>query len=283
MGSAILKNSRGISIDEVVDSYWVFLARNKYDAHLHRFKQRLTSGSKAAAEAEAVVFSFLWSSRVRPDIFEDISTGGPDFICQPNEKDKFLVEVTSLESGAVARRSTLPDKIDGRGGGAFGLITENLRRAVGAKAFQLANYPHPRVLAIASSHVFATILMDALPAQNLLISDPMISYRIGDPTGRATQVTDLQRSAFLRTDKSRTKIVPCRQSISAILLVAMCWNQAHIVGILHPEPVVAFDPELLRQVPYVRLKNWPITNGSLEPEWIESAENPAVFHYGRIR
>jgi hypothetical protein len=65
-----------------------------------------------AAEAEAVVFSFLWSGRAHPDIFEDLSKGGPDFCCEPCGKTKFLVEVTSLESGAVARESSLPARIE---------------------------------------------------------------------------------------------------------------------------------------------------------------------------
>jgi hypothetical protein len=68
----------GVSIDEVVDSYWVFLARNKYQIHLERFKQGLTLDPKAA-ESEAIVFALLWAEHVHPDIFEDPSKGGPDF------------------------------------------------------------------------------------------------------------------------------------------------------------------------------------------------------------
>jgi hypothetical protein len=106
--------SRGVSTDEVVDSYWVFLSRNKYEVHLQRFKQRLNSDAKAA-EAEAVVFAFLWAAKRRPDIFEDPGHGGPDFYCDPFGGQRFLVEVTSLESGAVSRRASLPDRIDEAG------------------------------------------------------------------------------------------------------------------------------------------------------------------------
>lgn len=69
------KRNFGVSVDEVVDSYWKFLYRNNYSIHLDKFKQRLQSDQKAA-EAEAVVFSLLWSAKVRPDIFEDPGTGG---------------------------------------------------------------------------------------------------------------------------------------------------------------------------------------------------------------
>ncbi len=210
---------RGASIDEVVDSYWVFLVRNKYEAHLQRFKQRLKS-DLGAAQSEAVVFSLLWSSKINPDIFEDVSSGGPDFCCQPDARRRFVVEVTSLESRAVARRSKLPERIDGPGGGAFGMITTALRSAAAAKAAQLANYSCPRVLAITSSHAFATILMGRYAARNLLLSDQMISYRIGDMSDPGSEITDLRKSAFLRIDES-SKVIPCRQSISAILLIAI--------------------------------------------------------------
>jgi hypothetical protein len=256
-----------VSIGEVVDSYWIFLARNYYDLHLSNFKRRLEADAKAA-EAEAVMFALLWSAKARPDIFEDPSRGGPDFCCSPDKRGRFLVEVTSLESGAVSRRSHLPNRIDPRGGGsAFGLITAALDAAAGSKALQLANWPYPRVLAITSSHAFAHLLMDRLPAQNLLLSDPMISVPIGDLNGRETMTTDLRRAVFFRLDKSGTRIVPRRQSISAILLVSISHSQAEMVGILHPEPAVGFDPALLPRVPFLRLKNWPIINARIQTEW----------------
>lgn len=68
----------------------------------------------------------------------------------------------------------MPDKIEGRGGGAFGRITAALHGAAAAKAAQLANYSCPRMFAITSSHALATILMDGCAAHNLLLSDRMI-------------------------------------------------------------------------------------------------------------
>lgn len=241
-------NFRGVSIDEVVDSYWIFLYRNHYSAHLAKFKQRLASDQKAA-EAEAIVFSFLWSAKTRPDIFENPSTGGPDFCCGPHSKPKFLVEVTSLESSAAARRSALPERITGSGGGAFGLITSTLRGVAASKAAQLANYPWARVLAITLSYDFAGLLMGRLAAVNLLVSDAVISRRFGVTSGGSTQVTDLRRAVFFRPGKIGREITPCRQSISAILLVAVSGCQADVVGILHPEPSVVFSPGLLPECP----------------------------------
>lgn len=277
----VLSRVRGVSVDHVVDSYWIFLARNHYDLHLEAFKRRLSSDAKAA-EAEAVIFSFLWSAKLTPDVFEDPSKGGPDFRCRPRKTEGFLVEVTSLESGPVARMSNLPETITGSGGGAFGLITPLLRGKATAKATQFGNAPLPRVLAIACSHAFSGILMDRLAAENLLVSDYMISVPFGEPSKPAIQVTDLRRSVFLRWDKFTGKIAPCRQSISALLLVAISGIQADVVGILHPEPSVAFAPALFPQIPWLRVRNWPVVDGRIELEWSIGGEEHATFFHERI-
>ena len=272
----------GVSVDEVVDSYWIFLARNHYDLHLASFKRRLKTDARAA-EAEAVVFALLWSAKARPDIFEDPSLGGPDFCCDPDNKSKFLVEVTSLEAGSVSRRSHLPDRFDGKGGGAFGLISAALDAAAGSKAAQLANWPYPRVLAITSAHACASILLDHLPARNLLLSDPVISSKLGDQSGHARITTDLRRGVFFRMKTSTVEIVPRRKSISAILLVAISYRQAQIVGIVHPEPAIRFDPNLFPNVPYLCVKKWPVVGGTISTEWVADTEDPAIFYHQRIR
>jgi hypothetical protein len=125
--------------------------------------------------------------------------------------------------------------------------------------------------------------MDQLAAQNLLVSDPVISHRLLDLSGLYTQKTDLRRAVFFRPDKSRTKIVPHRQSISAILLVAISGAQSDIVGILHPEPAVVFDPSLFPRVPYIRVRNWPIVDGRIEVEWLTQSAEQGRFYHTKIR
>ena len=58
-------------------------------------------------------------------------------------------------------------------GGAFGLVTRNICNK--AKATQLANYPMPRVLAIASSHAGEAALFNKATAKWRLFPN-----RIGD-------------------------------------------------------------------------------------------------------
>lgn len=272
---------RGVTIGDVVDSYWIFLSRNRYDVHLELFKRRLNA-DQAAAEAEAIVFSLLWSAGIRPDIFEDPAKGGPDFCCEPRNNCKFLVEVTSLDSAAVAGASALPARITGGDGGAFSLITPLLRSKATSKASQFGNSPLPRLLAITSSHHGAGLLMDQLGAESLLVSDPMISSRLGDLSGRSVQVTDLRRSVFFKPGKSGREIVPCRRSISAILLVMISGAQTDVVGILHPDPMFPFVPSLFPNIPYLRVKDWPIVDGRINVEWIGDENRAATFFHSRI-
>jgi len=57
--------------------------------------------------------------------------------------------------------------------------------------------------------------------------------------------------------KDKTGVEPSRQSISAILLMVISRGGASILGILHPQPAVAFDPQTLDRVNFIRLRSWP--------------------------
>src|SRR5271166_1381921 len=154
------RDQTGVSLNEIVEYYWRFLSRNKeYAAHFEQFRKRLSSDRKAG-EAEAVVFSLLRAEKLNPDIHEDPSSGGPDFCCTPASAKSFLVEVTSLDSVSVSKKSHLPLKITGRGGGAFSLITDKLRQEASNKAKQLGGGSLPAVLAITSDYDFAGVLLD---------------------------------------------------------------------------------------------------------------------------
>jgi hypothetical protein len=275
-----LSFSRGITVDEVVDSYRVFLARNHYDAHLKKFSQRRES-DRRAAEAEAMVFSILWSSRMQPDILEDPSSGGPDFICRPDGRNGFIVEVKSLEPEAVARRSCWPEENDGRRGGAFRRDTQKLKdAAVGAnRQFRGCGFPLPRVLAITSAHDNALVLMDCQAAERLLVSDPVPSVRV---THAAATATDLRNSVFIRPGDA-DRIVPCLPHISAVWLVGVFGDQSRLVGVLHPEPEIPFEPNLFPRMPYVRLTDWPVLDGRIGVEWTAGRREPAGFYHARIQ
>jgi hypothetical protein len=281
-------STASVSVDEIVDSYWTFLARNHYDGHLKRFKDRLNSDARAA-EAEAVVFSVLWSSKLHPDVFEDNSAGGPDFRCEPLPGDSFLVEVKSLDSEAVSVRSTLPMSVEGPGGQAFSLITEKLCSAAQSKASQLGGRGMPGILAITSSHDFAGLLLDRGAAEYLMTSAPHFGVPLGS-TGKAGHwETDLRHAVFcqpaaLLDASGNQRFVTRYRSIAAILLVTIGVGGTEVIGLLHPDAAHPFNPQWFPDVPYVRFAQWPLTGSNIGTEWIlgDAERGGATFGHRRI-
>lgn len=277
----------GDSLTDVVEYYYRYLSRNAdLASHFVQFKKRLADDPKAA-EAEAVVFSLLRAEKLSPGLFEDVSTGGPDFRCTPQASGQFLVEVTSMDSNVVAHRSGLPARITGSRAGAYGLITDRLLSEAKNKAPQLGRYKLPGVLAITTDHDFASLLLDRLAAEYLMTSAPQINVPFdGRPEFMST---DLRHSVFCRPNglvdgDGVPTIVPCRQSISAILLIAIHHYEVTVLGLLHPNPSYAFDPLWFQKVPFVRFQTFP-TAKNIATEWVPSStgEDVAVFRHRRIR
>ena len=277
--------AKGTTIDEIVEYYWRFLSRNRrYDAHFEQFKKRLNADQKAA-EAEAVVFSLLRAEKLSPDIFEDPGAGGPDFCCNRSPGEAFLLEVTSLDSTSLSKKSGLPLSVTGEGGGAFGLITDKLLSEAKNKAPQLGGHSLPAVLAIASDYDFAGILLDRFAAEYLMTSAPRINVPLKG--GPSYTTTDLRHAVFCRPGllnvSGEQMISPCRQSISAIFLVTIYSRDVKIVGLLHPEAARPFNPRWFPKIPYVRFKHWPLTANNIATEWIHDTEfGDATFEHKRI-
>lgn len=277
------------SVDEVVDYYWRYLARNKFDGHLKRFKDRLSADPKSA-EAEAVVFSWLRAEKQQPEIFEDNSKGGPDFRCSPTPQSGFLTEVTSLDSVSLSTKSGLPLKISGAGGGAYALISQKLRTTVQSKAAQLGGQSLPGVLAITSAYDFSGLLMNQMAAQNLLTGDPYFSAPLGGgtPANPAHWETSLRNAIFCRAGlldaAGNQTFTSCCQSVSAVLLVSIYPHELHALGVLHPDAVRPFDPQLMPGIPFVRFRQWPILQGKIEFEWIQNdgLRDGAVYPHKHI-
>jgi hypothetical protein len=272
------------SVDEMVRYYWRFLERNGYMDHLKRFSYRLKA-EPHSAQAEAVVFQILWSEDLHPDIFEDNSTGGPDFCCKSPANESFLVEVASLDPAAVSKRSGLPLRIEGPGGRAYGLITEKFFSVVQGKEKQLDSYGLPGVLAIKCAYDFAALLMDRGAALYALGSRPAFEVPIGGGKAETRLTWDPKGGIFWSPSKvvnlaGYPDLLPRYQSVSAVLLIAIHPNESNVVGILHPAPSHSFDPEWLPNVPYVRFKQWPVVKAQIELEW--TLEGHATFPHRHI-
>jgi hypothetical protein len=71
-----------------------------------------------------------------------------------------------------------------------------------------------------------------------------------------------------------------RQSVSAILLVALSEKQSEIVGLLHPKPMTLLDYRVFRQVPFLRVE-WPLTN-PVGLDWIIGDPSPRRIDHRRV-
>lgn len=262
------------SVTDIVSGYLDFLLLKSRD-HERRFRQ-LVHAQPQAARAEAAVFSFLRQQRLRPVVAEVVGEGGVDFLCGPGSPENFVVEVTSLDDEALAKKSGWLDVIED-GVGSFRLVTNVLRRKASGKTPQLAGYPMPRVLAFVSSHVGSDAFVGTIAAQSLMTGDIKISVPLGG-TAEPKEVTDFSDSVFIRFDK-KGHVVACRHSISAILLVALFDSAMKLVGMLHPEPRFAFEIPTFPEVPFLRAKAWPILEGKIETEWIIAHPQSALFHH----
>ena len=279
------------NIDGMINSYAQYLSR-KHVSNFERFES-LRVANHEGAVAEAIVFGLLQSLHLSPEINEDVEVGGPDFICwgstlnfglrriiKPSSEDRFVVEATCLDPDAVTRRSGIPNVLpDDISGGPFSLLTRSICNKVKDKTTQLGGHEMPRVLAVASSHAQVGALINTGAAEWMLTSEPRIIGEIGS-YGPGRQCTDLRSSVFLRiADDGRTAL-PCRQTISAILLVAVYGDKSEVYGILHPQPARPLRIDFFPKIPFVRLTKWPITDGIISTEWVVAdPEGLGVPHF----
>lgn len=271
-------SSFGDAVDDVVNAYLLFLEVRHPERCTH-FRARLEADPDAA-KAEAVVFSWLRLQRLGPHVSESPATGGADYLCIPESREPFILEVTAVNKEAVERRSGWPDELS-KVAHAFGMITPNLWSRVRAKAPQLADHNVPRVLAICLAHVGAAALLGTLGAQWLMVSEPKLQVPIaleGKPAP-SRSVTDLRNAAFFRLQAGA--IVPARQSISAILLIAVWHDQLEAVGLLHPQPAVVFDYRTFGDVPFLRVE-WPIQEATIRTEWVVGHPSPSRWYHSKV-
>ncbi|MCB0281875.1 MAG: hypothetical protein KDF60_04790 [Calditrichaeota bacterium] len=262
-----------ITLNKLLENYKTFIGEN-FPNHLNNFIKN-EKGNPAGARAQAVVHSLLQSNQVNVSIHEDPSTGGADLLCE-YYYNKFLVEVTSLVSEAVVKKSKIPDRISNEiKAHAFSQITTLLHRKASHKANQLVNDTYPTVLAISSEHIANGVLFSNHSVKEFMTGVSKIRIDSVDNKSKYQDITELQASAFLRQD-SNGNIEACRKSISAILLVQVNDDSCKTIGLLHPEPEIEFRYELLPNIPFLRIRPWPIEENKIFCEWI--IENPGSFN-----
>ena len=261
----------GPTINDLVNSFADYLSRQHPRNH-KEFLSRLRDNPEAA-QAEAVAFSLLNSLGLNPTLNETVKSGGIDFKCTPRTGEPFLVEVTSLNAGRVSERTKLPNTAEA-GGGAYQLDNRKVCEVVDSKMGQIASGPLANVLVIVSFHIRARAVFGTLPTQYLITGQPKLVTPFG---GQPLQQTDLADSIFLRPGDAG-KIVSSRHPLSAVLLVAATDGQCSVTGLVHPEPEIPLRLDGFREIPFVRLKEWPIVGGRIETEWTVPQPRPATIY-----
>lgn len=263
-------NWLGASIDETLKSYKTYL-EIKYPSHLKEIEKREKSNPDGV-RFEAAMFSMARGYDLNPEIGEVIGREGVDFLCCCNNY-KFVLEVTHLDANSIEKQSGLSNNPVNGEARFFSMITHVLKRKATNKAKQVADYNMPRILCMGASHIASTILLGKHAARWLLTSETKIAVPLNKANAESQIITGLDNSVFFRFNE-KGEVIPCRQSISVILLVVLDNNSCLTVGVLHPQPAYSFDIAYLPDVPFIRVANWPCLDGQIATEWI--IHNPSA-------
>ncbi len=231
----------------------------------------LHKNNSEAAICEASVRKILsgYVDAVEPS--EDLSSGGPDFLCTQKGKH-FYVETKCITTRVATDKTGLEDKPQGKASGYY-LLTDKILEIACKKTPQCSNLDSPCLLAIGTFHrQVGALCFNSHAAEQLLTGTPYITSIIDTQTGKMVkepyQETNLQNSVPIRYDKdSPEKIEYARKTISAILLCSLGYDRSHVIGIMHPNPNHNFDRRLLPNIKFCRLSEG-YESGPLIVEWI---------------
>jgi len=260
-----------VTYADVIAGHRVWL--QQFDKQRLKKWEDLLESDPEAAICEAKTRILMSDHNVDIQPYEDLSKGGPDFLCSKDSKN-FYVETTCISIEAATKVSDLsPYPPYPTGAHFFALMTERIRTEISNKTPQCSNLKEPCVIVVATLHFQAGCLcFNELAAKNLLTGTPYITQKInigtGEPIGGIYESTRLKDSAFVRPSKESTNwIEHARNSVSAVLLCGFGSNPPNVVGCLHPNPNYPFDRSLLPDVKFARLADG-YQNGVLKVEWI---------------
>jgi hypothetical protein len=250
--------------------------RLRAQGSINRFDQRLLAAPEAA-QAEAVVFHYLLVKNLQPSLLEDPTTGGLDYECFFGNT-RFAVEVTALVSETVSEKSRFPNELKGPGNLDTSSIVSLVRSRISNKAPQARSYPGPRVLAITSTHVLASVLFSA-GAEEFLTGEAGIAFQVGPkgPIDDPYMATELKNSAFVRPG-AEGGMETYRPKHALVLFFAIHGSGAHVLGIVNPNPEHSLEIAPFRNVPFARLQ-WPAVDDTLRVEWFISGPRPEQHYF----
>jgi hypothetical protein len=273
--------------ERVIDKFIRWIEQPQFDQQHAKNWAREYKNDPEAAMCEATFWAALTDCGVdvRPNRdLEGSSNGGrksPDFLCQKMGVP-FYVEVTCLREEVATRKTSLQPGFDGKPGAFnYELLTQAIFDKCKSKTLQCSNLDAPCILAIGTFHYRASILAvrdDSI--EEILTGETGIGFDFDSEAGRSTgppyQVTSFRWSPFTR----KSNIVGAehtRQPISAILVGGFGCSPPHVLGALHPNPILEFDPRILDQIAFCRQRiDWE--SGRVGTEWLQLPTLPARAH-----
>ena len=260
-----------VTYADIVAEHRVWLQR--FDKQRVKKWDDLLKANSEAAICEAMTRKFFSDHDIDVQPYEDLSGGGPDFLCFKNDKD-FYVEVTCITKEAATKETCLNDvPQESSHAHYYRLLTQKIFYELCNKTPQCSSLGNPCVVAMCTLHFQASCLcLDRKAAEFLLTGTPKIAWKIdvsrGEAVGNSYQSTDLQDSLYIRPDKNEiSSIEEARRVISGVLLCPFGAYPQKFLGILHPNPNHAFDRTLLPEIKFCRLADGYQT-GRLSVEWI---------------
>jgi hypothetical protein len=251
----------------LLDSYGALL----YSKQRKLWKQYQNRPLESAL-AEAAVFRILQRCGVNPEVAD--SAGGPDFECADGQ---FMTEATALTNDKVTRETALKNEFpDETTVQSFGLLTDAIAAKAVGKHYQLSTLTRPGILAIASPHVGASLVLNGYAAECLLTSEPYWT------AGKEGMSVNFSQSTFLRLD-ANGQIIPYHTGISAVLLVNIMSDRSYVCGAVHPAATYPFKKELLWEIPFVFLKDWPIEKQRVQCDWTLGSQRTLEVPHAAIR
>jgi hypothetical protein len=271
MESDILSNLK-VSYANVIAEHREWL--QQFDKERLKKWEDLLKANSEAAICEALTRKLLSDHNIDVQPYEDLSKGGPDFLCSKNCK-RFYVETTCVTIEAATKETGLSDKpLRPVKAQYFGLMTGKFLGEICNKIHQCSNLRYPCIIAIGTLHFQAgCVCFNKRAIENILTGTTQITMKVdpkqGYGVGDIHESTSLRDSAFIRFDKTSIGQIECaRDPISAILLCPFGSLPTKVIGVLHPNPNHEFDRSLLPKIEFGRLaKGWQ-SDGRFKVEWI---------------
>jgi hypothetical protein len=233
--------------------------------------EKLLKADPEAAICEAATRELLerHDVTVRPN--EDLSAGGPDYLCT-RVGEHFYLEVTCISKDAATTATKLPDKCPS-GPETYAYMTKKILWKLSNKTSQCAGMDGPTLVAICTLHSQAgDLCFDDLAAEELLTGIAYITHDLNtethEPVGNTYESTRLEGLAFIRHVKASPNwLEHARNPVSAVLLCGFGSFPPSVLACLHPNPNYPFDRTLLPQIKFCRLVEGYLT-GHFKVEWI---------------